>query len=128
MEKTDRNFSAGRFDQIIKLNGVNLKRPMIKNKITEKNVLVDHFGKFTSDLLNLTDNFCFLNESDIEFHHYAGITHNFNLCRNNTLQYLHNPLIFLDYLNESLKCGVLLDNSYKNECVEYIELIKSYYL
>ena len=73
-------------------------------------------------------NFCFLNESDIEFHHYAGITHNFNLCRNNTLQYLHNPLIFLDYLNESLKCGVLLDNSYKNECVEYIELIKSYYL
>jgi beta-1,4-mannosyl-glycoprotein beta-1,4-N-acetylglucosaminyltransferase len=32
------------------------------------------------------------------------------------------------YLNESLKCGVQLDDSYKNECVEYIELIKSYYL
>ena len=128
LKKTDRNFSAGQFDQIVKLDGVNFKGTMIKNKITEKNVLVDHFGKFTSDLLNLTDDFCFLNESNIEFHHYAGITHNFSLCRNNTLQYLHNPLIFLDYLNESLKCGVQLDDSYKNECVKYIELIKNHYL
>lgn len=128
LKKTERNFSRGRFDQITKLDNSNFKIPMIKNKIIEKNFLVDHFGKFTSDLLNLTDDFYFLNESNIEFHHYAGITHNFSLCRNNTLENLFYPLIFLEYLNESLKCGVQLDDSYKNECVKHIELIKSYYL
>ena len=36
LKKTDRNFSAGQFDQIVKLDGVNFKGTMIKNKITGK--------------------------------------------------------------------------------------------
>lgn len=126
LNKTNRNFSAGCFDQITRLDSKNFKIPMIKNKITEKNILVDHFGKFTSDLLEMTDDFYFLNESNIKFYHYAGITYNFSLCRMNNLKHLYYPSIFLNYLKESLNCDVKHDKIFTEECLKYIEIIQDY--
>lgn len=126
IKKTNKNFSAGYFDKITKLDSSNFKIPMIKQKVTEKNVLVDHFGKFTSDLLEMTDDFYFLNESDTKFYHYAGITHNFSLCRANNLKHLYYPDIFLNYLKESLNCDVKHDKIFIDECLKYIKIIQDY--
>jgi len=131
IKKTKRDFSAGWFEKITKLDNKNFKIPMIKQKITQNNILVDHFGKFVSDLLELTDDFYFLNETNVDFYHYAGLTHNFNLCRTDNIKYLYNPSIFLNYLKECLNCDINCDincdDQFNNECIKYIELINNYF-
>lgn len=125
INKTNRNFSAGVFEKITKLNEQNFKIPMIKQKIVQNNVLVDAFGKFTSDLLEMTDDFIFLNEIGIDFYHYSGITHNFTLMRTKEYKSLHNPKEFLNYLNENLDVNVNKHPFYVEESFNFIEILRN---
>lgn len=125
IKKTNKNFSAGVFEKIIKLDEQNFKVPMIKQKIIQNNTLVDAFGKFTSDLLEITDDFLFLNEIGIDFYHYAGITHNFTLMRTKEYKSLFKPNEFLNYLNENLNVNVNKHPFYVEESFNFIEILKN---
>jgi hypothetical protein len=123
LNKTDRNFSAGQFDDINKLD-ITTNPLTIINK---KNELVDHFGKFTSDLLSVTKDFYFLNDNNVDFYHYAGITHNFNLLRDLNLNYIHKPSEFLNYLKDNLNINILKDTCYIEESNRYIDILENKY-
>jgi hypothetical protein len=117
---TERNFSSGMFNKIYTLS----KESGLELRLNE---LIDHFGKFISDVLLLTKDYYFLNENNISFLHYAGITHNFNLCRYRYLNLIHNPKVFLQYMIDNKDPELVLDDVYLKETEEYMKLIKDFY-
>jgi hypothetical protein len=127
IDKTSRFFGTGNFNSVMMLDPSKNDPPKIKNLIVEESFFCDHFFKFTSDLLKLTNDFYFLNENNIKFYHYAGVTHNYRLCQLNELKDLRYPQEYIEYLKINLKVDVEMDERYVAEVTRHIKKVEEYF-
>lgn len=122
--QTSQDFSEGMTDNYIDFeHNSDGSTTLIKYPTDEKH-LVDCFNKFTNELLGLTTDICLLSDLDVNTFHYAGITHNFTLCRMGCFDTLHKVSEFVKYLQDNLNIdGVAYHQTYIDETNAYLAAI-----
>lgn len=94
-----------------------VKRSIIDktSKIFYPTINYDHFDLFTEECLKCTNDVFYLNEHNIEFTHYSGVTQNLTLC--GLEEYQSVPLgtsdkSFITYLENSLNANVKIEKNW----------------
>jgi hypothetical protein len=124
VDKTNKNFSVGTYNDLNEFdeNAYTNTKHIVYNKFNVHSC--DHFGKFTSDLLELTNKFLFLNDLNVNYTHLSGTTHNHYLIRHNKKELIYNINGFLTYFNECLNSQVNIHDLFKKEYQLLLNLMK----